>query len=98
MIRLPPRSTRTDTLVPYTTLFRSLRNHIAHEAGHGGIVKHVEELERVRHAVEQLPLRRLAAGTRARLVQRLVVPVDQLVALVADAVVREGIEIGRAHV
>src|SRR3546814_6137907 len=24
MIRLPPRSTRTDTLVPYTTRFRSL--------------------------------------------------------------------------
>src|SRR3546814_13770819 len=23
MIRLPPRSTRTDTLLPYTTLFRS---------------------------------------------------------------------------
>src|SRR3546814_19657307 len=23
MLRLPPRSTRTDTLVPYTTLFRS---------------------------------------------------------------------------
>src|SRR3546814_14583595 len=28
MIRLPPRSTRTDTLFPYTTLFRSLvRGH-----------------------------------------------------------------------
>src|SRR3546814_963988 len=25
MIRRPPRSTRTDTLVPYTTLFRSAR-------------------------------------------------------------------------
>src|SRR3546814_19706934 len=25
MIRLPPRSTRTDTLFPYTTLFRSAR-------------------------------------------------------------------------
>src|SRR3546814_15351115 len=25
MLRLPPRSTRTDTLFPYTTLFRSLR-------------------------------------------------------------------------
>src|SRR3546814_18358764 len=25
MIRRPPRSTRTDTLCPYTTLFRSLR-------------------------------------------------------------------------
>src|SRR3546814_1951479 len=25
MIRLPPKSTRTDTLCPYTTLFRSVR-------------------------------------------------------------------------
>src|SRR3546814_18662815 len=28
MIRLPPRSTRTDTLFPYTTLFRSHRARI----------------------------------------------------------------------
>src|SRR3546814_13130173 len=28
MIRRPPRSTRTDTLFPYTTLFRSARHHI----------------------------------------------------------------------
>src|SRR3546814_5499445 len=27
MIRRPPRSTRTDTLFPYTTLFRSKRRH-----------------------------------------------------------------------
>src|SRR3546814_4945631 len=27
MIRLPPRSTRTDTLFPYTTLFRSQHRH-----------------------------------------------------------------------
>src|SRR3546814_7767903 len=27
MIRRPPRSTRTDTLFPYTTLFRSHRDH-----------------------------------------------------------------------
>src|SRR3546814_13003350 len=27
MIRRPPRSTRTDTLFPYTTLFRSVRIH-----------------------------------------------------------------------
>src|SRR3546814_2177185 len=32
MIRRPPRSTRTDTLFPYTTLFRSQR-HVG--AGHG---------------------------------------------------------------
>src|SRR3546814_9261677 len=34
MIRRPPRSTRTDTLFPYTTLFRSVRQ-LAH--GEGGV-------------------------------------------------------------
>src|SRR3546814_3880942 len=29
MIRRPPRSTRTDTLFPYTTLFRSPEVHVA---------------------------------------------------------------------
>src|SRR3546814_19693796 len=29
MIRRPPRSTRTDTLFPYTTLFRSVRQYVA---------------------------------------------------------------------
>src|SRR3546814_8906444 len=33
MIRRPPRSTRTDTLFPYTTLFRSLAEH-ANASGH----------------------------------------------------------------
>src|SRR3546814_5344447 len=32
MIRRPPRSTRTDTLFPYTTLFRSQR--LGHDAAH----------------------------------------------------------------
>src|SRR3546814_4058596 len=30
MIRRPPRSTRTDTLFPYTTLFRSLKSTDGH--------------------------------------------------------------------
>src|SRR3546814_4065517 len=30
MIRRPPRSTRTDTLFPYTTLFRSLKVALIH--------------------------------------------------------------------
>src|SRR3546814_5773665 len=42
MIRRPPRSTRTDTLFPYTTLFRSIRNSdypaSAGTAGAGGVV------------------------------------------------------------
>src|SRR3546814_5436317 len=32
MIRRPPRSTRTDTLFPYTTLFRSVADHIGSPA------------------------------------------------------------------
>src|SRR3546814_6801325 len=32
MIRRPPRSTRTDTLFPYTTLFRSRRSPRSHGA------------------------------------------------------------------
>src|SRR3546814_2638916 len=32
MIRRPPRSTRTDTLFPYTTLFRSVGSGNQHEA------------------------------------------------------------------
>src|SRR3546814_2295005 len=32
MIRRPPRSTRTDTLFPYTTLFRSVRPFVIQRA------------------------------------------------------------------
>src|SRR3546814_7258140 len=38
MIRRPPRSTRTDTIFPYTTLFRSL------QPGHAGGLHHVDVL------------------------------------------------------
>src|SRR3546814_3440602 len=34
MIPRPPRSTRTDTLFPYTTLFRSLVGHPPHDLQH----------------------------------------------------------------
>src|SRR3546814_4002918 len=38
MIRRPPRSTRTDTLFPYTTLFRSHRGRLGGAGGdHDGV-------------------------------------------------------------
>src|SRR3546814_2068593 len=46
MIRRPPRSTRTDTLFPYTTLFRSL--------------EHVDALQRLRGQI--LEVERPAGG------------------------------------
>src|SRR3546814_887399 len=36
MIRRPPRSTRTDTLFPYTTLFRSLARYLHGDGGAEG--------------------------------------------------------------
>src|SRR3546814_14921285 len=33
LIRRPPKSTRTDTLFPYTTLFRSVENRLARRFG-----------------------------------------------------------------
>src|SRR3546814_17813391 len=61
MILRPPRSTRTDTLFPYTTLFRSVRDdvrtlHRRIESGQGasGATQHDEIL---RHRTEQAPLR-----------------------------------------
>src|SRR3546814_2133786 len=38
MIRRPPRSTRTDTLFPYTTLFRSLRERGLREPDRGQVL------------------------------------------------------------
>src|SRR3546814_13619665 len=37
MIRRPPRSTRTDTLFPYTTLFRSRHPSLGYTRMHDGI-------------------------------------------------------------
>src|SRR3546814_3833267 len=46
MIRRPPRSTRTDTLFPYTTLFRSIRavGQDAHRASALGLNPRREQL------------------------------------------------------
>src|SRR3546814_10624003 len=38
IIRRPPRSTRTDPLFPYTTLFRSAMHHLKANAGKGQFI------------------------------------------------------------
>src|SRR3546814_1248948 len=53
MIRRPPRSTRTDTLFPYTTLFRS-RNYSAISDGRDGHcceIKNVDEADLAIHTI-----------------------------------------------
>src|SRR3546814_20946917 len=80
MIRRPPRSTRTDTLFPYTTLFRS-----------GGLAPLGIGLDRRLHATERHLFgqhhRQLVFWHRHRLAFRAVDPRDRAapVTLAADA-------------
>src|SRR3546814_20026412 len=61
MIRRPPRSTRTDTLFPYTTLFRSgVAEHALLE------VEFVVEIVRIDH-----PHARKALGDRTEIVEEI---------------------------
>src|SRR3546814_17416186 len=71
MIRRPPGSTRTDTLFPYTTLFRSLtmgKPDLVAVTPHGGVAE--EELLTLAAAVErgsEHPLgAAIVAGAEAR--------------------------------
>src|SRR3546814_1024077 len=60
MIRRPPRSTRTDTLFPYTTLFRSGQPNASGESAafFGG-----QETLRLRARQVEMPLRHEVHGT-----------------------------------
>src|SRR3546814_8439224 len=63
MIRRPPRSTRTDTLFPYTTLFRSLTKrlaigrrelgHLRAKAGYRSLLAEVLDLQLVERRSEE---------------------------------------------
>src|SRR3546814_2592156 len=66
MIRRPPRSTRTDTLFPYTTLFRSAPAHRARPRRRAAGARHVSGrgLSRRRHAL--LPAPHLSARPAQR--------------------------------
>src|SRR3546814_13265268 len=55
MIRRPPRSTRTDTLFPYTTLCRSRRAAAGVPARGPGLGGHVERLAAARLRGGRLP-------------------------------------------
>src|SRR3546814_1894536 len=75
MIRRPPRSTRTDTLFPYTTLCRSTRPGNQYSRRGGGRIVQIGKIERVNHAdrvgpvgsADRNPRRRRKLGRRQRL-------------------------------
>src|SRR3546814_11083499 len=98
MTRRPPRSTRTDTLFPYTTLFRSVGVDQCHRlapAGRGGGFLGVGEVaaEAVA-AVDRATAGGHQQGTTPVLLEH---AVTRPGGAVADRVEAEA-EIGRAHV
>src|SRR3546814_6620758 len=58
MIRRPPRSTRTDTLFPYTTLFRSYRECINPAEGVVGVLVAIQGSDL--HQVDVIELFRIS--------------------------------------
>src|SRR3546814_12332086 len=100
MIRRPPRSTRTNTLFPYTTLFRSLNDVVtaleSNNANRGaGYVERSGEQILIRvpgQAADERDLSQIIITTRGG------VPIR--IADVADVAIGSGLrtEIGRAHV
>src|SRR3546814_6069683 len=75
MIRRPPRSNRTDTLFPYTTLFRSVeRDADVVHIGRVGAVACAKRADaaavQIEHVERAIAERRLA-GERARLLEPL---------------------------
>src|SRR3546814_1930758 len=70
MIRRPPRSTRTDTLFPYTTLFRSLLRQAGHVHDAHGL-----SVQMCRHADDRAD-RHDAGSAYARYHQRTFVAAD----------------------
>src|SRR3546814_2461477 len=100
MIRRPPRSTRTDTLFPYTTLFRSMlrTRHQCERPQRGDVAVHAEDAvggdhRRALGMPPQLPDRALDVAVRIAAQAATGQPrgVDQ-------AGVVEPVQIGRAYV
>src|SRR3546814_7806134 len=91
MIRRPPRSTRTDTLFPYTTLFRSRVQHPragqsgARAGGRGRFDRRRRRLRRIREE------RQMAKYDKADLERRMHGAVESLKSDLA------GLRTGRAH-
>src|SRR3546814_16739973 len=68
MIRRPPRSTRTDTLFPYTTLFRSKVEHRKH-ANLAFERRHVDPGHHALHRATDSRLDRYRMGKQSRQVE-----------------------------
>src|SRR3546814_9044524 len=113
MSRRPPRSTLTDTLFPYTTLFRSNRPANVSGPGRGqvrlygigratDVAAHARCLDCLHHAACTSCTRKHRGGAHARrhpaVLRKRADRAAQAVARVRRALPEDRIDIGRAHV
>src|SRR3546814_18300604 len=100
MIRRPPRSTRTDTLFPYTTLFRSdLQHHMAELALAAGLTHELAFLlDRLADGLAIGHLRLADIGLDVELALHAVNQDFQMQLTHAGDDGLPGFQIGRAHV
>src|SRR3546814_18258770 len=97
MIRRPPRSTRTDTLFPYTTLFRSVRPEHLAEA-----LKKAERPNRVQLAALTRPAAVAGTGPRSHISARTrkgieLIPLPQVIYFIADHKDRKSTRLNSSH-
>src|SRR3546814_14716019 len=100
MIRGPPRSTRTDTLVPYTTLFRSaaddaLRSPALREVGRGQATKRDIAVARTQSFADQIRVAAVRAIQDAVDLAKAVQPVGRRIVSRFGAEITDKIEIAR---
>src|SRR3546814_2041383 len=93
MIRRPPRSTRTDTLFPYTTLFRSIARALLKDApvlllDEATSALDAQSERAVQHALEKL----MAGRTTLVIAHRLatILQADRIVVMDGGRIVAEG--------
>src|SRR3546814_10137880 len=103
MIRRPPRSTRTDTLFPYTTLFRSRRVFQIFTVSFAALARAVipdmraagwGRIVHIGSAIAKEPQRDLALVLHNTIRSS----TTSLVKSLTDEFARDGVKIGRAHV
>src|SRR3546814_12815575 len=99
MLRRPPRSTRTDTLFPYTTLFRISLRHTAAALLFAASSLAVAQVQPVTPMTPDIAPAYDTIRPQADFIKRVeMIPMRDGVKLYTVIFIRKGVKIGRAHV
>src|SRR3546814_4174428 len=104
MIRRPPRSTRTDTLFPYTTLFRSATDEFRSEVTRSRptrvvVMLYDEAIASLEAAIEAMQRNAIEERcNRVNVVTEIIATLHMSLDMDKGGEIADQLEIGRAHV